>query len=553
MRKIFVIGLGGTLVLLIGYAAYLSYSKSKESRLMNMSRVFITHAERQNARLSLSEVLRIDPRNVEATRMMADLVAGDSGADELQWRMRVTELAPRSAKDRIALAMAAAKAGNLALATNSLAAVAAVDQKTAAYQNAVGVLAIAERQPLLAETAFETAASLDPSSEVPRLNLAVLRLHSTNQVSVALAREELTALAQGANQSYHCQALRELIADAYVHGQVNTAFALSRRLLAETNAQFSDRILQLDVLQKTHGPELMKALAGARTAAGVNPLRIESLAGWEMKSVPAAQTLGWFESLPASTQTNLPVAMLAAECRVTRRDWPELEATLRNQDWGALEFVRHALRARAYYGEQMLDDKKSEWDLARQTAGTGTKNSMVLLQLCTQWNWSVEKTDLLSTILKHHPEEKWAEPLLISELASSGRTRAMMNEFQQQYEQDSSNLQAKNNLAMTAMLLNATEVRPFDLALQNYQSQPTNIAFASTYAYSLCQQKRWADALNVFAAFDAKTLAEPEVAGYYAIVLQANGHAKLAKGYLAIALRAPRLLPEERRLFAGTQ
>ena len=108
MRKIFIIGLGCMLALLVGYTAYLSYSKSKESRLMNMSRGFVAHAELQNARLSLSEVLRINPRNVEATRMMAELVAGDSEADELQWRMRVTELAPGSAHDRIALAMAAA-------------------------------------------------------------------------------------------------------------------------------------------------------------------------------------------------------------------------------------------------------------------------------------------------------------------------------------------------------------------------------------------------------------------------------------------------------------
>jgi hypothetical protein len=481
--------------------------------------------------------------------MMADLVAGDSAADELQWRIRVSELAPGSASDRISLAMAAAKTGNLALATNSLAQVALADRKTASYQNAVGVLAIAQHQPLVAETAFEAAASLDPASEVPQLNLAVLRLHSTNEVSVAQARQELSILAQGANPAYHCQALRELIADAYVHGELNSAMALCRRLLAETNSQFSDRILQLDVLQKNGGPELTAALAEARTAAGVNPLRIESLAGWEMKSVAPAETLGWFERLPAATQTNQPVALLAAECRVARRDWPGVDATLRGQNWGALEFVRHAFRARACYGEQLLDDRKAEWDQAVQTAGSGMKNLTLLLQLCTQWNWPAEEIGLLTTIFKNHPEEKWAEPLLIRDLASSGRTRAMLDVFQRQYDQDPSDLQAKNNLAMTAMLLNAAEVHPFDLAVQNYQAQPANITFASTYAFALYQQKKWAEALSVFAAFDAKTLSQPDVAGYYAIVLQANGHAKLAKQYLAIALRAPGLLPEERNLF----
>jgi len=96
-------------------------------------------------------------------------------------------------------------------------------------------------------------------------------------------------------------------------------------------------------------------------------------------------------------------------------------------------------------------------------------------------------------------------------------------------------------------------MRPFDLALQAYQMEPTNISFASTYAFSLYQQKRWGEALSVFAPFDAKTLADPGVAGYYGLVLEANGHPKQAKEYLARAMHASRLLPEERNLFSGTR
>jgi len=195
--------------------------------------------------------------------------------------------------------------------------------------------------------------------------------------------------------------------------------------------------------------------------------------------------------------------------------------------------------------------KTAEWDEARQTAGTGIKNLTVLLELCTQWNWPVEKTDLLSSILKHHPEAKWAVPLLVNELASSGRTRALMTLFQQEVDQDPSDLQAKNNLAMTALLLNAVELRPFELARQVYEMEPTNISYASTYAFSLYQQKKWAEALNAFAPFDSKTLANPEVAGYYGLVLQANGHPRQAREYLDKAVHAQRLLPEERSLFGA--
>jgi Tfp pilus assembly protein PilF len=552
MRKIFAIGLGCIFLLLIGYAAYLSYSKAKESRLMVMSRSFMNQGEWREARLGLAEVLHLDPRNLEATRMMAELASRDPVPSELSWRKRVVELDSGSSKDLTALAMAAIKAGDLALATNSLARVVAADQKTAEYQNAVGVVAIAEHQPDLAETSFQAAARLDPTNEVPRLNLAVLRLHSTNQVSVAQAREELTSLADGPDRNFHCQALRELIADAFVHSQFKSAFGLSRRLLAEPESQFSDRILQISILQQIHGPELASALAATQAAAGQDTARINELAQWEMKNLSPQETLSWINRLPATIQTNQPVAMLAAECRLIQRDWPGLDESLRNQDWGPLDFVLHAMRARALFGEQQMAGKTAEWDEARQTAGTGIKNLTVLLELCTQWNWPVEKTDLLSSILKHHPEAKWAVPLLVNELASSGRTRALMTLFQQEVDQDPSDLQAKNNLAMTALLLNAVELRPFELARQVYEMEPTNISYASTYAFSLYQQKKWAEALNAFAPFDSKTLANPEVAGYYGLVLQANGHPRQAREYLDKAVHAQRLLPEERSLFVGT-
>jgi hypothetical protein len=43
----------------------------------------------------------------------------------------------------------------------------------------------------------------------------------------------------------------------------------------------------------------------------------------------------------------------------------------------------------------------------------------------------------------------------------------------------------KNNLAVTALLLNATELKPHDLAREVYQKSNTNASFASTYAFSL--------------------------------------------------------------------
>src|SRR5271170_3238490 len=162
MRKIFLIGLACTVLLFLGYAGYLSYSKSKEARLIGMARRFIAQSDKRNAMLSLSEVLYMDPQNIEATRLMADLAESDRQANALLWRSRVVQLDPHSSTDRIALASAAMMAGDFALATNSLAQVGLAYQTNASYQNDAGVLAITTHQPALAEAYFREAALLDP-------------------------------------------------------------------------------------------------------------------------------------------------------------------------------------------------------------------------------------------------------------------------------------------------------------------------------------------------------------------------------------------------------
>ena len=552
MRKISLVVLGCTLVLLVGYVGYMSYSNAKETRLMGMARQFVARSDARNAVLSLSEVLRMDPQNIEATRMMADLADSGQQANALLWRQRVVELAPRSSTDRIALASAALKAGDFSLATNSLSQVAPAYRKTAAYANAAGALAIAAHDPNLAATYFQEAARLDPQSLVPQLNYAVLNLHSTNSAAADEARTTLTKLANSSDGVFRSQALRELTMDAFVHGQLDAAQLLAQRLLAETNSQFTDQLIQLEILQRSGGTSFATALARCQTSAAQDPVRIFKLANWEMQNLSPGQTLNWLNGFPAAMQTNQPIALLSAECRVSLSDWRRLDDTLKPQSWGKLEFVRHAYEARACYGLQLPDGMMAEWGKAVQTAGTEINNLTTILGLAKQWNWPKQEEDVLWIIVRNHPEEKWAVQALTADLISGGRTESLMQLSNQQLGLDPSNLSAKNNLAMTALLLNANEKKPFELAQQVYAADPANISFASTYAFSLYLQHKNSEALKVFQQFNPQAFKDPEVAGYYGLILQATGQADRAAAYLKIAAQA-QLLPEERALFAGAK
>ena len=120
--------------------------------------------------------------------------------------------------------------------------------------------------------------------------------------------------------------------------------------------------------------------------------------------------------------------------------------------------------------------------------------------------------------------------------------------YSQQVKRATSDLDARNNLAMTALLLDAKELNPNVLAYEVYQKAPTNAAFASTYAFSLHLQKKDAEALKVIERLKPEELQNPSNAGYYGLILKATGNVAKAKTYLELASKA-RLLPEEKKLF----
>src|SRR5215468_5806444 len=100
MRKILITLLCCTMVLLAGYVGLRAYRSWKQTHLLSMARQFAAKADLRNAVLSVGEVLRANPRNVDACRFMAAMAETNHSPETVLWRSRVLELAPNSAEDR---------------------------------------------------------------------------------------------------------------------------------------------------------------------------------------------------------------------------------------------------------------------------------------------------------------------------------------------------------------------------------------------------------------------------------------------------------------------
>lgn len=561
MRKI-IIGLTlGLVVLLLGYTGYRSFLVWKQSHGMQMAKTYLARKDMRNAILAVQQVLKANPRNIEACRMMAGLLEALGQPSALLWRERVVELSPASRDDRLTLVQAALASKNYPLATNTLAGISAADKETVAYQNVAGAVASAGGQLDEAADHFSKAVQLDPSDPLPQMNLAVLRLHRTNALDLAESRITLQRVILSTNSVLRDLARRELIADAMRFKDFPTAINLARDLAQQTNSPFTDKVLQLGVLKTSLSPEFKPTLARYQNEAATNVSEAYSLATWQIVNLQASEALDWLRQVPAQTRTNSLVEERMATCLLLLNDWKGLQSFIQQQNWNDgsqpfanFEFKRHAFIARSLRGQGLNEASAAEWAVAIKSISdqryqivqkTDLQN---LFELAVAWKWNTEAEQILWTVVNQYPEEKWAFPILRTALVSWHRTKSLMQLLDIMAKRDPNDFSVKNDLAATALLLGAQEMRPYDLAQQVYEKDPKNPSYASTYAFALYQQGKYPAALKVMQQLSPKELQDPTTAGYYAVILKANGNKADARSYLNLASKG-QLLPEEQALF----
>jgi hypothetical protein len=531
-----------------GYAGLRAYRSVRQARFLKQARQYLAQSETKKAFFCAQRALRADPHDVDALRLLAELDETTRSPGALLARSRVVELRPRSVEDRLALVRTALLLRDYTAATNALDGVANPDRSSAAYHTLAGALASNLNQPLQAEAHFLEAARIEPQNPLAELNLAVLRLHSGRSNEIDQARASLIRLSENSTNSVvRCQALRERTIAATRAHQSDPALRLCHQLLEQTNSVFRDQLLRLDILRETPSPEFNAALSSAQRAAAGDSARIYELATWQTAAMGPRETLAWLQTLPRAIQTNQPTALLLAECQCLLADWAALQAVLTSQRWQDLEFMRHAFLARALRGLALADSSRGEWEQAIKASGRQKACLVMLLRLAAQWSWVAEQQAALWTLLNEYPGEEWAYRSLAQGFFLTGQTRSLMMLYSQRVNRAPSDLSAKNNLAMTALLLDAREFQPHKLARDLYAMAPTNATFASTYAFSLNLQKRSPEALVILQRLNSEELERPAISAYYGLVLQASGNPGKAKKYLELGLKAP-LLPEERKL-----
>lgn len=532
-------------VALAGWFGRKAYKKATEHRLITEASHYLEKQDFRNAGLCLQRALQVNPMSVEVSKLTADMLEEAGTPAALSWRIRTAQLQTNKVEYRFAWAQTALKMNELPSAVQALRGVDEKSRSTAEFHKLAGALAWNLHDITDAEKEYSEALRLEPSNLAVVLNLATVRLVSTNKAVADKARLTLDKIPT--NSPLHITAIRYLADDAVAHKSFERAIFYSQQVINDPKATYADKLAHLQILHVANSPRFDSWQTSLEEDAAHSPYHAYALGHWMQVEETPAFALHWLQSLPSDVQTNLPVPMVITDCQIALKNWKGLLAIVEKQDWGELNYYRLFLESLAgrHVGENL--DAKTAWQRAFLVSSHRLDRLAKLDQVTASWGWAPERVEVLQEIVSEFPKETWAGEQLVTLYYADGKTRALADLLDKMCSADSSNIHLKNNLATVLLLLKSDLQKAHRLALESYNSSTNNPFFACTYAYSLLLQSKPSEAVKILNPLKAEYLKNPSIAAYYGIVEAETGHKNIAREPLKLA-ETGKLLPEEMQL-----
>jgi predicted Zn-dependent protease len=545
VRRLAVCALAAGLAL----GGYRGYGAWRKGHLSRQAQDFLAKKDYQSAALVARHLLQLDPRNVAACRVMAEISELAGKREALSWHEQLAALEPGVAAHKIALAGAALRFGQLDLARKTLDAVDSPHRANVRYHQLAGTLSIAEKKTGAAETEFAAALQLEPNNQQLALNLATIRLTSGDLPTKEQARAELARLAE--QPAVRLDALRALGAEALADKSLSRAEKWAAQLRAEKDATFSDLLLYLEATLKTEaaGP----GLRDAERIAHRSPALAAALITWMNRHEMAAGARDWGLELPKEILEASPVPLAIAEAHSFLQDWTALHAWVDEKNWGEEEFLRLAVLSHALHhltpGDRASRESQTAWSAALRATQNRPDRLAAIAQLAEGWNYAEEAADAWWVIANGNENAKEALAALQRLYKTKQNSHGLLRVAKRALELNPSDLVAANNCASLGLLLNGDSTAR-RLASKLHAENPANAVLSSTYAFALFTEGKTSEALTEMETLKEAQLRHPVIAAYYFVMLVENGKMERAHLFLSAANKA-QLLPEEQQLLTA--
>ncbi|MFN2621643.1 MAG: hypothetical protein ABR611_02255 [Chthoniobacterales bacterium] len=544
--KIILWTVGVILVLSVGgVVGFQQFRAWQQRRLVAEANALVNEGDYRRASLDARRILQINPENAEACRILARIFEKTGSRSALEWRRRVMELGQATPTDLILLARAAVRVDDRQTAEVAMSKLPASAKETADYHALLADIAFAQRNGVEMEHQLSEAARLDPSNKDYMMRLAALRLGATDRDLRAKGKQTLVEMQK--DPALRREATRFLAEDALRQNMTLTAVELARQLDSFPDKTFADRLLLLSALDAAKDNGFPDFLTEMKKESADDPERAAALLTWLNMHKREAEAITWSGTLPPGILGQKMVQIALSDSYVAAKDWTGLQRLVNSGNWGTVDFLRHALHARALRELGSEPESATQWNEAMKQVAPSAREALNLAETVEKWGWRTEAVELLWVVAKDPVRGDDALRALYNYFARAGDTENLYRVLLHEVELHPDDPNVQNNFAQLSLLLSLNTDRGQKAAREVYDKDPKNPAYVSTYAYALHMAGDSKKALAVLETLAPEQLRQPNVAAYYGVILAAAGDQARAAEYLDLGDKA-NLLPQEKAL-----
>jgi len=532
----------------LGLAALPTYRVLKRWRadqLMGRADKAVERGALVEAYQSARSAYGLDPNNLRALRMLADMYEGSGAAETLAYRRALAEQGGASPQDRAAYLRTAIRAGRLDLADEFLKKIGIAGRSDPEVAAIAADLLRLRGQPEEARRLEAESAAAAQSGQEGKASLLKARgmLDSPDPATRASARADLFQLGKSGEPEAR-DALR-LIAGSSDRNEAETQ-ELVRLLEADPRASAADRLLAKSLLLEIRPDwrgavleEMKKLYAG-----GTEEERL-ALAEFLLRYGDPEGVL----DLPVTRKGRPFLLRLDALARLGRWNTIREELVLASAQKDALDpFFIEVFQARVAQEMREISMADVRWKGALAKAAGHPQKMEFLANFAEKSGNLAIATEAYRSMVKFPATAVPGYLGLIrvaEKRADTRQLRDIMAELSRQLPQDPA---PKNDLAYLNLLFNEKVDDSLQVAQELVANLPDRAAYRTTLALAYLRKKQPTEAL---AAYDQAEInwstALPGWKAVRAAVLAANGRDAEARS-LALSINWDRLKPQERDL-----
>lgn len=327
------------------------------------------------------------------------------------------------------------------------------------------------------------------------------------------------------------EALRALLADAVAHGERGAVVKWAEALQSNPRCTLGDVPVCLRALADFDPERYRAVLAQIEGKSRSNPTQAAQLLGWLNQIGRGEDAVRWGDSLDPAAARNPPIAPAIAEALRATRRWAELRAWISQGDWGRdIGFMQWAYGMIAARQAGDAAQAESLWRSLSTDGRLYPAHALFAGDALVAWGLPKEAAELLW-------EAADRPDLAYQALGSLARLYQVQHDAAGQYrafnrlnEMRPADRGIANNLAYFAAITDlGSQTHIERIAEDNFNSEPSNVTYRSTYAFVLAWTGQASRAMELMEPVSHEWKDSPAVAIAYGAALSGLGRKPEAK------------------------